>query len=250
VVGNLIRERGRLGLNDDEASWLAAGLYIAGADTAAAVMEWTLLALVAYPDKQKKCQEELDAVVGRSRMPAFEDRDNLPYLKATVREVLRWRSAVAIGVQHVTMQDDWYQGYFIPKGTICFANIWSLNRDRKIYGPDADDFNPDRFIGNGDISSAFADTKDEGHVAYGFGPRICLGRHFANNGIFINITCLLWAATIFPVIDEKTRNPVIPDLMGTVTDGITVRPLPFEFGIKPRFAEARVLVTQTREMHV
>lgn len=64
---------------------------------AAAVMEWALLALVAYPDKQKKCQEELDAVIGRSRMPAFEDRDNLPYLKATVREVLRWRSAVAIG---------------------------------------------------------------------------------------------------------------------------------------------------------
>ena len=64
---------------------------------AAAVMEWTLLALVAYPDKQKKCQEELDSVVGRSRMPAFKDRDNLPYLKATVREALRWRSAVAIG---------------------------------------------------------------------------------------------------------------------------------------------------------
>ena len=64
---------------------------------AAAVMEWTLLALVAYPNKQKKCQEELDTVVGRSRMPAFEDRDNLPYLKATVREALRWRSAVAIG---------------------------------------------------------------------------------------------------------------------------------------------------------
>jgi len=148
------------------------------------------------------------------------------------------------------MQDDWYQGYFIPKGTICFANIWSLNRDRKIYGPDADDFNPDRFIGNEDISSAFPDTKDEGHVAYGFGPRICLGRHFANNGIFINIACLLWAATISPVIDEKTGNPVIPDLMGTITDGITVRPLPFEFGITPRFAEARVLVAQTREMHV
>jgi len=67
------------------------------ATQAAAVMEWALLALVAYPGKQEKCQEELDAVIGRSRMPAFEDRDNLPYLKATVREILRWRSAVAIG---------------------------------------------------------------------------------------------------------------------------------------------------------
>jgi cytochrome P450 len=53
--------------------------------------------MIAYPAKQRKCQEELDNIVGRSRMPTFEDRDNLPYLKATVRELLRWRAISPLG---------------------------------------------------------------------------------------------------------------------------------------------------------
>jgi hypothetical protein len=52
--------------------------------------------------------------------------------------------------------------------------------------------------------------------------RKCPGRHFANNGMFINFACLLWAATISPVIDEQTGNPVIPDLMATVGTGGTM----------------------------
>lgn len=55
------------------------------------------LAMVTYPEVQRKCHAELDAVVGRSRMPVFEDRDNLPYLKATVRELLRWRPISPLG---------------------------------------------------------------------------------------------------------------------------------------------------------
>jgi len=88
----------------------------------AAALAWPLLALISYPDKQKKCQEELDAVIGHARMPTFEDMDNLPYLKATVREALRWRAVTPLGrfsyvsgmnivwlrltsgLQHVTMQ--------------------------------------------------------------------------------------------------------------------------------------------------
>jgi cytochrome P450 len=63
----------------------------------AAALAWPHLALIAYPDKQKKCQEELDAVIGHARMPTFEDMDNLPYLKATVREALRWRAVTPLG---------------------------------------------------------------------------------------------------------------------------------------------------------
>lgn len=61
---------------------------------------WLFLAMIAYPDKQRKCQEELDAVVGQSRMPTFEDKDSLPYIKATVRELLRWRAISPLGRAH------------------------------------------------------------------------------------------------------------------------------------------------------
>ena len=60
-------------------------------------MTWFMLAMIAYPDKQRKCQEELESVVGRSRMPTLEDQANLPYNCATVRELLRWRSVGPVG---------------------------------------------------------------------------------------------------------------------------------------------------------
>ena len=60
-------------------------------------MTWFMLAMIAYPDVQKKCQEELDRVIGRSRMPTFRDKESLPYIRATVRESFRWRTVAPIG---------------------------------------------------------------------------------------------------------------------------------------------------------
>ena len=56
-----------------------------------------MLAMIAYPEVQKKCQEELDRVIGRSRMPTFRDRERLPYIRATLRELFRWRTPGPIG---------------------------------------------------------------------------------------------------------------------------------------------------------
>lgn len=56
-----------------------------------------MLAMVLYPEVQKKNQEELDTVVGRSRMPTFADMEYLPYLQATVREALRWHPIDPVG---------------------------------------------------------------------------------------------------------------------------------------------------------
>jgi len=60
-------------------------------------MTWFMLAMIAHPEKQKKCQDELDRVVGRSRMPTFLDWNNLTYVRATVREALRWRTVTPVG---------------------------------------------------------------------------------------------------------------------------------------------------------
>ena len=60
-------------------------------------MTWFMLAMIAYPNVQKKCQEELDRVIGRSRMPTLEDKESLPYIRATVRELFRWRTVSPLG---------------------------------------------------------------------------------------------------------------------------------------------------------
>lgn len=59
-----------------------------------------MLAATLFPDKVKKAQEEIDLVVGRSRLPTFDDRDRLPYVRAFCREVMRWRTVAPIGVPH------------------------------------------------------------------------------------------------------------------------------------------------------
>ena len=80
--------------------------------------------MTAYPEVQRKCQAELDAVVGNDRLPTFEDRDQLPYLSAMLKEVIRWGPTAPLGVPHCIEQDDVHDGYFIPKGSIIIANIW------------------------------------------------------------------------------------------------------------------------------
>lgn len=67
-----------------------------------------------------KAHEELDRVLGTPpRLPTFEDRPVLPYIEAIYREVMRWcPQAVAMGVPHATSEDEWYKGYFIPKGAL------------------------------------------------------------------------------------------------------------------------------------
>ena len=73
-------------------------LSSAGADTTRAVLSWWALAMLLYPDVQKRAQDELDAVVGRSRVPTFADMPRLPYVCAIVKEAVRWRPVAPMGV--------------------------------------------------------------------------------------------------------------------------------------------------------
>ena len=78
-------------------------------------------AVCHYPEWLPKLQEEIDRVCG-DRLPVPEDMPNMPKLRSTVKEILRWRQSTPLGVPHITLEDDVYDGYFIPKGVICHAN--------------------------------------------------------------------------------------------------------------------------------
>ena len=56
-----------------------------------------MLAMALYPDVMRKAQQEIDVVVGRDRLPTFSAAPNLPYLRAMVMEVLRWRPVGPLG---------------------------------------------------------------------------------------------------------------------------------------------------------
>ena len=119
-----VKKGEEVNLSPDHVAYVVGTLFEAGSGTTAAAMMSFLLAMVLHPEALQKLQEELDRVVGSNRLPEFEDLPNLPLVRATVKEVLRWRPVTAGGVPHQTTKDDVYNGIFIPAGTNVHANQW------------------------------------------------------------------------------------------------------------------------------
>lgn len=88
------------------------------------ILQAIFLAMSLYPEVLRKAQAELDAVVGPNRLPDFEDRDALVYVNAIIKEALRWHVVTPLSVPHCTLEDDVFNGYFIPAGTTILPNIW------------------------------------------------------------------------------------------------------------------------------
>lgn len=68
------------------------------------------------PEVFRKARAEIDRVVGKDRLPVLADRPNLRYLDYIVEEATRWRPLSPIGIPHMSLADDVYDGMFIPKG--------------------------------------------------------------------------------------------------------------------------------------
>jgi cytochrome P450 len=206
---------------------------------------WTL-AMLAYPETQARAQAELDAVVGRTRLPTFADYPHLPYIRAMVKELLRWRPIAPIITPHRATEDDWYEGMFIPKGTICLANAWHMNHDPEVFGENAEDFDPARYLdASGDIAPGLSELKKDGHFTYGFGSRICVGRLMADNSLFINIAILLWATKIERKKDGSGR--FLPlDVDGWVDVGLVM----LAGSIIYLYVDANVIVSVDDQSHL
>ena len=156
-------------------------------------LHWWLLAMLAYPEVQVRAQAELDEVVGFARPPTFADLPSLPYIRAMVKEVLRWSPSVPFGVPHASSTDDWYEGMFIPKGTIILPNMRVINFDPTVFGGDSAQFNPARYLDEKGQVKVLMDGHEEGHVSFGYGRRICPGRYVAEGTLAIDFATLLWA---------------------------------------------------------
>lgn len=153
------------------------------------------MAMLRHPEVQRKAQEEIDRVVGPLRMPTFDDYPSLPYMRALVQEVSRWRPVSSGGFLHALTEDVQYKQYVLPKGSYIVGNHWSISLDPSEY-PEPDVFKPERFIGeDGEVHGTWF-NKARGSVQFGFGRRVCPGSHVAERSIFIVCSSLLWAFTM------------------------------------------------------
>ena len=108
---------------DYEASSALGMLALVGVFTIGGPLNYFLLAMVHHPETQAKAQKEIDDVL-KGRRPQLEDMPDLPFLRACIKEAMRWKPNVPTGVAHETEQDDYYNGYFIEKGTRILPLDW------------------------------------------------------------------------------------------------------------------------------
>lgn len=77
--------------------------------------------MALHPDIFRMAQAEVDGVVGKERLPLFEDRQRMPYIECVLKELYRWNPASPFAVAHRLTQDDVYQGHYLPTGKILFG---------------------------------------------------------------------------------------------------------------------------------
>lgn len=202
----------------------ATGLYSGGADTTVAALGFFFLAMTVFPDVQKKAREEIDRVTGGTRLPGVQDREQLPYVEATLKEALRWYTIAPMGLPHATDEEDTFRGYRIPKGSLIIPAIAWFTRDPEVY-PEPEQFKPERFLGPDPAPNPMA-------VVFGFGRRICPGRHLAEANMFLVIAQSLAAFNIGKAVDKESGK--LPEPKIGILPGVVGHPIPFRSHITPR----------------
>ncbi|THH11765.1 hypothetical protein EW146_g7925 [Bondarzewia mesenterica] len=223
-----------------DVKWAATSIYLGGADMASGVsaVSTLILAMTMYPEVQKKAQAELDSVVGQDRLPQLSDRDHLPYINAMLRETIRWGPPVPLGAPHCVTEDDVYDGYLIPKGSVVVANLWHILQDPTVY-PDPEVYRPERFL----PSEGERAQSDPLEVGFGFGRRACPGVHLSEASLFIFTATLL---SVFKM-EKVIENGIVQEPKHEFTSGVLIRPKPFKTSFKPRSAKAEALIRMVED---
>ncbi|KAF6750546.1 cytochrome P450 [Ephemerocybe angulata] len=238
-----LEKQGAFGLDDLETAYALSAPFGAGAGTTLATVDFFMVAMLLYPEAMGKAQEEIDRVVGRDRLPEYDDSAALPYLHALIKEVMRWRAIAPMGVPHCTTADDVYEGKVIPAGTTVIASIYTMSQDAETF-PEPDKFRPERYLENPQLPYSFL---------FGFGRRVCPGLHIAQNSLFILFSRILWAFDVLPPTDV-TGTPTFPDPDATV-GGLVLKPAPFDYRLVPRAAHAQgaletIIITEAEKADV
>lgn len=161
-----------------------------------------VLTMVLRPEVQSKGRQLMDRIVGRETVPILEDRPQLRYIHYVVQETPRWCPVSPIGVAHRSLHDDVLTGYFIPAGSVVYANARAMTQDERIY-QNPEDFDPECYIpvNEGGRGEPFPTGQFE------FGRRICVGKHLVEANMKI-ITAALLSMTTFEKVRDSGGNEV------------------------------------------
>ncbi|XP_069619482.1 cytochrome P450 1A1-like [Ranitomeya imitator] len=174
-------------LSDAQILSTVGDIFGAGFDTLSSAVQWSFLYLIKYPEVQDKIYQEIDTLIGAGRVPTFDDRHNLHYTDAFIHEVFRHSSFSPFTLPHCATRDTILNGYFIPKNTCIFVNLYQVHHDPTLW-EDPECFKPERFLDkDGKLDKLIAQNV----ILFGIGVRKCLGEELARNELFLMLTIIL-----------------------------------------------------------
>ncbi|KAI8336321.1 cytochrome P450 [Chlamydoabsidia padenii] len=184
-------EKGEL-LNDRELRDVVLNFVIAGRDTTAQALSWTFYSLVTHPQVEEKLvaevKEHITNEVENDPVKLYEEIKQMKYANAVLHETLRLYPSVPNNQKYALNDDIWPDGTVIKKNDYVMWSPWCQGRSTKIWGDDAKEFKPERWL------------TEEGEVrrespgkwpAFHAGPRTCLGQNLAILEALVAIVTLL-----------------------------------------------------------
>ncbi|KAK4452964.1 cytochrome P450 4V2 [Podospora aff. communis PSN243] len=196
---------------------------LAGHETTASSMTWACYLLAKHPEIQSRLRAEIHAnlpPINSSTPVTSFDIDSLPYLHAACQEIFRYFAPVPL-LMRTAARNTTIQGVFIPKGTRVIISPWAVNKSVEMWGPDAAEFNPDRWLASGDAEKDKKAASGGASSNYAFmtflaGPRGCIGKEFAK----AEFACLLaaWVGRFKMELGEgMERDEKKLDIKGAIT---------------------------------
>ncbi|KAH9763648.1 cytochrome P450 71A22 [Citrus sinensis] len=157
-----------------------------GTDSTHTVLEWAMTELLRHPEMMEAVQNEVRRIVGQKSDITEEDLNDMHYLKAVIKETLRFHPPVPLLVPRQSTQQVKINGYDVAAGTQVYINYWAISRDPASWDQ-AEEFRPERFL-NSSISFQGHDVQ---FIPFGAGRRGCPGTDFAMRMIELALASLL-----------------------------------------------------------
>ncbi|MFK7958678.1 MAG: cytochrome P450 [Lysobacterales bacterium] len=171
--------------------------FLAGHETTASVLTWTFFILSQQPDTVRRLREEIDAVVGEGPV-RFEHVKKLALVRSVFREVLRLYPPITF-IPRVATESTTIAGRRIKRGAMVMISPWTTHRNALLWDQ-PDRFLPDRFMGNNEKAE-----KDNTFLAFGLGPRVCIGAAFATIESGLILASLLRRYNFVPQSPDTVR---------------------------------------------
>ncbi|KAJ7005845.1 cytochrome P450 83B1-like [Populus alba x Populus x berolinensis] len=208
-------------LTMDHIKAILTDIFVAGTDTGAVTVIWAMTFLMKNPKAMRKAQEEVRNLFGNKGFVHEDDVQQLPYLKAVVKETMRLQPTAPLLIPRETTKECSVGGYEIPAKTLVYVSAWAVGRDPEAW-ENPYEFDPDRFLG----SSIDVRGNDFELIPFGAGRRICPGIFLALATVELSLANLLhkfdWEMP--SGVEDIDMDDVLPGLVPHMRDALCLVP--------------------------